>query len=52
MRFVLLVGCLNLSAFAAFVIVRIRSLNRKLASFPPIYANNLVQFSHRLRRSR
>jgi len=52
MRFVLLVGCLSLSAFAAFVTVRIRSLNRKLASFPPIYGNSVVQFSHRLKRSR
>jgi hypothetical protein len=37
MRFVLLVGCLSLGACAAAVTVRLRSLNRKLAGFPPIY---------------
>jgi hypothetical protein len=36
MRFVLLAGCLSLSACAAFVTVRLRSLNRKSPSFPPI----------------
>jgi hypothetical protein len=36
MRFVLLVGCLSLSACAVFVTVRLRSLNRKSPSFPPI----------------
>jgi len=36
MRFVLLVGCLCLSACAVFVTVRLRSLNRKPQSFPPI----------------
>ena len=51
MRFVLLVGCLSLSVCADMVTVRIRSLNRKLASFPPIYGNNVVQFSGKLRRS-
>ena len=44
MRFVLLVGCLSLSACAVFVTVRLRSLNGKLASFPPIHGNNVVQF--------
>ena len=37
MRFVLLVGCLSLSACAVFVTVRLRSLNRKPSRFPPIY---------------
>jgi len=37
MRFVLLVGCLSLCACAVLVTARIRSLNRKLPSFPPIY---------------
>jgi hypothetical protein len=37
MRFVLLVGCLSLTACAVFVTVRLRSLNRKFPSFPPIY---------------
>jgi hypothetical protein len=50
MRFVLLVGCLSLSACAVLVTVRIRSLNRKLASFAPIYGNTVVQFSDTLRR--
>jgi hypothetical protein len=36
MRFVLLFGCLSLSACAAFVTVRLWSLNRKLAAFAPI----------------
>jgi len=48
MRFVLLVGCLSLSACAVLVTVRIRSLNRKLASFAPIHGNNVVQFSDKL----
>ena len=39
MRFVLLVGCLSLSALAAVVTVRLRNLNRKFAGFPPIYGN-------------
>ena len=39
MRFVLLVGCLSLSALAAVVTVRLRYLNRKFAGFPPIYGN-------------
>jgi hypothetical protein len=51
MRIVLLVGCLSLSACAVLVTVRIRSLNRRLASFAPIYGNNVVQFSDKLRRS-
>ena len=51
MRFVLLVGCLSLSACAVIGTVRIRSLNRKLASFGPIYGNNVVQFTDKLRRS-
>jgi len=51
MRFVLLVGCLSLSAFAAFVTVRLRSLNRKSASFPPIYGDNVVPFSDKIERS-
>jgi hypothetical protein len=37
MRFVLLFGCLSLSACAAVVTVRLRSLNRNPARFPPIY---------------
>jgi hypothetical protein len=49
MRFVLLVGCLSLCACAVLVTARIRSLNRKLASFPPIYENNVVQFRDKLR---
>ena len=36
MRLVLLIGCVSLSAFAAFVTLRLRSLNRKLSGFPPI----------------
>jgi hypothetical protein len=39
MRFVLLVGCLSLSAWAAVITVRLRNLNRKFAGFPPIYGN-------------
>jgi hypothetical protein len=42
MRFVLLVGCLSLSAWAAVVTVRLRNLNRKSAGFPPIYGNTAV----------
>jgi len=37
MRLVLLVGCVSLTACAAFVTVKFRSLNRKFATFPPIY---------------
>jgi hypothetical protein len=44
MRFVLLVGCLSLTALAALVTVKLRSLNRKPAGFPPIHQNNVVQF--------
>ena len=51
MRFVLLVGCLSLSACAVLVTLRIRSLNRRLAGFAPIYGTNVVQFSDKLRRS-
>jgi hypothetical protein len=51
MRFVLLVACLSLSAFAAFVTVRLQSLNRKPAGFPPIFGHNVVQFRDKLRRS-
>jgi hypothetical protein len=36
MRLVLLIGCVSLSVCAAFVTLRLRSLNRKLAGFPPI----------------
>jgi hypothetical protein len=39
MRFVLLVGCLSLSAWAAVVTLKLRNLNRKFAGFPPIYGN-------------
>ena len=51
MRFVLLVGCLSLSACAASLTVRLRSLSRKSPGFPPTYRNNVVQFSGKLRRS-
>jgi hypothetical protein len=51
MRFVLLVGCLSLSACAVLVTVRLRALSRKPPSFPPIYRNNAVSFSDNLRRS-
>ena len=43
MRFVLLFGCLSLSACAVFVTVRLRSLNRKFAEFAPIGGCNAVQ---------
>jgi len=36
MRFALLVGCLSITACAAFLTVRLRSLNQKSPSFPPI----------------
>ena len=39
MRFVLLFGCLSLSACAAVVTVRLRSLNRNPARFAPISGN-------------
>ena len=42
MRFVLLVGCLSLSAWAAVVAVRLRDLNRKFVGFPPIYGNAVL----------
>ena len=44
MRFLLLVGCLSLTALAALVTVKLRSLNRKSTGFPPIHRNNVVQF--------
>ena len=48
MRFVLLVGCLSLSAWAAVVAVRLRDLNRKFVGFPPIYGNTpLLRGSNR-----
>jgi hypothetical protein len=37
MRFVLLVGCLSLSALAAVVTIRLRNLNQNFAGFAPIY---------------
>jgi len=37
MRLVLLVGCLSLSACAVFTTLKLRSLNRKLPGFAPIY---------------
>jgi hypothetical protein len=48
-RFALLVGLLSLAACAVFVTVRLRSLNRKPAGFPPVYGNKAVPFSHKLR---
>ena len=36
MRFVLLVGCLSLGAWAALLTVRLRDLDRKFAGFPAI----------------
>jgi len=36
MRFVLLLRCLSPGAYAAFMIVRLRSLNRKSFGFPPL----------------
>jgi len=51
MRFVLLVGCLSLSACAAFITVKLRTLNRKFPGFPPIHENNVVQLSDKVRRS-
>ena len=47
MRFVLLVGCLSLSAWAAVVAVRLRDLNRKFVGFPPIYGKALLRGSGR-----
>ena len=47
MRFVLLVGCLSLSAWAAVVAVRLRDLNRKFVGFPPIYGNTALRGSSR-----
>ena len=47
MRFVLLVGCLSLSAWAAVVAVRLRDLNRKFVGFPPIYGNRALRGSGR-----
>jgi hypothetical protein len=43
MKFVLVFGCLSLSACAVFVTVRLRGLNRKLAQFAPIGGCNVVQ---------
>jgi hypothetical protein len=47
MKFVLLVGCLSLSACAASLTVRLRSLSRKSPGFPPTYRNNVVPLSDR-----
>jgi len=47
MRFVLLVGCLSLSACTVFVTVRLRSLNRKPPSFPPIIGGHLQKSLNR-----
>ena len=47
MRFVLLVGCLSLSAWAAVVAVRLRDLNRKFVGFPPMYGNKALRGSSR-----
>ena len=50
MRFVLLVGCVSLSACAVFVTVRLRSLTRKPASFPPIYRQSSPKALEPIRR--
>ena len=47
MKFLLLVGCLSLSAFAAFITVRLRILDRKA----PLSGNNVLPFRDKIRRS-
>ena len=47
MRFVLLVGCLSLSAWAVVATVRLRNWTRKSVGFPPIYGNTIPRGSSR-----
>ena len=47
MRFVLLVGCLTLSAWAVVATVRLRNWKRKSVGFPPIYGNTILRGSSR-----
>jgi hypothetical protein len=41
MRFILLIGCLSLTAYAALVTVKLRNLDRKPPRFPPIHRTNV-----------
>jgi hypothetical protein len=43
MKFILLIGFLTLSVCAAFVTVRLRSLNRKPDNSPPFGRNNATR---------
>jgi hypothetical protein len=45
-NFVLLIGFLSLSACAAFVTLRSRSLNRTPDCLPAVYKDNVVPFSY------
>ena len=47
MRFVLLVGCLSLSAWAVVATVRLRNWNRKFVGFPRVYGNTVLGGSSR-----
>ena len=47
MRFVRLIGCLSLSAWAVVATAKLRNWNRKFVGFPPIYGNRILRGSSR-----
>jgi hypothetical protein len=47
MRFALLFGCMSITVCAVLVTMKLRNLNRKPNSFPPIQRYNVIQFRRR-----